>query len=120
MAETATAKTITYKIYQIRLYEEKAHNLIFRPICELPDGASAITKDLYDLVYTGTLANNGNLCTANILETLYEMFNLAPPADYKGRSMSVSDVVVLNQDGQEQAYYVDSFGFKETPGFLNT
>ena len=36
----------------------------------------------------------------------------------KGHSLSVSDVVVLHQNGQDAAHYVDSFGYKEVPEFL--
>ena len=39
--------------------------------------------------------------------------------DYHGHSLSVSDVIMLNQDGKISAHYVDSIGFKELPGFLN-
>ena len=33
-------------------------------------------------------------------------------------SLSVSDVVVLHQNGQDAAHYVDSFGYKNVPEFL--
>ena len=34
------------------------------------------------------------------------------------RSMSVSDVLVINRDGKKTAYYVDSFGFQEVKQFF--
>lgn len=40
------------------------------------------------------------------------------PADFKGHSMSVSDVVIVNRDGDMKAYYVDSFGFADLPDFV--
>ncbi len=52
------------------------------------------------------------------LDSLYEKFNLNHPAGYEGHSLSVSDVVVMQRDGQTKAYYVDSFGFKELPDFV--
>ena len=52
------------------------------------------------------------------LDSLYEKFNLHHPAGYQGHSLSVSDVVVMQRDGQTKAYYVDSFGFKELPDFV--
>ena len=52
------------------------------------------------------------------LDDLYEKFNLRRPLDFLGHSLSVSDVIVVNREGQEQAYYVDSFGFKEVPEFF--
>ena len=47
-------------------------------------------------------------------------FNCARPLDYHGHSLSVSDVIMLNQDGKISVHYVDSIGFKELPGFLDT
>ena len=38
--------------------------------------------------------------------------------DFRGQSLSVSDVVGLNREGQDGAFYVDRIGFKELPGFL--
>ena len=40
------------------------------------------------------------------------------PADFKGHSLSVSDVVVLHQNGQYTAHYCDSVGFQRVPEFL--
>ena len=40
------------------------------------------------------------------------------PKDFKGHSLSVSDVVVIHQNGQDTAHYVDSFGYKDVPEFL--
>mgnify|MGYP000211198303 CR=1 FL=1 len=47
-----------------------------------------------------------------------EKFNIDHPKDFKGHSLSVSDVVVLHQNGQDAAHYVDSFGYKEVPEFF--
>ena len=52
------------------------------------------------------------------LEDIYTRFNIDHPKDFKGHSLSVSDVVVLHQNGQDAAHYVDSFGYKEVPEFL--
>ena len=54
-----------------------------------------------------------------VLEELFQMFNLSRPQDFEGHSLSVSDVITLNQDGKISAHYVDSIGFKELPGFLD-
>ncbi len=45
-------------------------------------------------------------------------FNIDHPKDFKGHSLSVSDVVVLHQNDQDTAHYVDSFGYKDVPEFL--
>ena len=52
------------------------------------------------------------------LEAVYEKFNIDHPTDYKGHSLSVSDIVVLHQDGENTAHFVDSFGFTTLPEFL--
>ena len=52
------------------------------------------------------------------LEGIFERFNLDHPKDFKGHSLSVSDVVVLHQNGRDTAYYVDSFGYQQVPEFL--
>lgn len=53
------------------------------------------------------------------LEDIYTRFNIDIPEDYTGRSLSLSDVVVLHQDGDVSAHYVDSVGFREVPQFLD-
>ena len=53
------------------------------------------------------------------LEDIYRRFNIDHPEDFRGHSLSVSDVVVLHENGADAAYYVDSIGFKELPGFFD-
>ena len=52
------------------------------------------------------------------MEDIYRTFNIDHPKDFKGHSLSVSDVVVLHQNGQDTAHYVDSFGFTQVPEFF--
>ena len=52
------------------------------------------------------------------LDGIYERFNIQRPADFTGHSLSVSDVVVLNDGSTVKAYYVDSIGFAELPEFF--
>ena len=51
------------------------------------------------------------------LEGIYEKFNLYRPEDFHGHSLSVSDVVVISRNGKRQAFFVDTIGFKDIPGF---
>lgn len=55
-----------------------------------------------------------------VLEELFQMFNLSRPQDFEGHSLSVSDVIALKRNGEVSVHYVDSIGFKELPGFLDT
>ena len=74
----------------------------------------------YEILYRGSLPEGKrSVPQAELLEQLYQKFNFARPTDYHGHSLSVSDVIMLNQDGKISAHYVDSIGFKELPGFLD-
>ena len=53
-----------------------------------------------------------------VLESLYEKFNLRHPADFRGHSLSVNDVVVLHDNGVVTAHYCDSYGFTQIPEFV--
>lgn len=61
----------------------------------------------YETVYTGYIEGSD---PAEILEKLYIKFNLNHPSDYRGRSLSVSDLVALEDTG---TYFCDSFGWKK-------
>lgn len=69
--------------------------------------SKAVDPALYDRVYDGKL-------DCSCLETIYEKFNIDHPADYKGRSLSVSDVVEIRGSDTLNPgfYFVDSIGFK--------
>lgn len=69
---------------------------------------------LFSCLYNRTL----NVGRVQTLESIWEKFNIDHPKDFKGHSLSVSDVVVLHQNGQDTAHYVDSFGYKNVPEFL--
>lgn len=66
----------------------------------------------YNLIYTGSLQQG------DTLDSIFERFNIDHPEDFRGHSLSVSDIVVMNREGEVKAYFVDSFGFQEVPEFL--
>jgi hypothetical protein len=110
-----------FGIYQIRDDIGEARNFRFTPMRELESLGLTVERENYSLVYSAPLTQrffhgilNDNDRT---LETLYARFNDSLPSDYTARSMSVSDVVVLQQGGEVTAHYVDSVGFKELPSF---
>ena len=70
----------------------------------------------YDAIYTGGFMDYGNARTN--LDMIYQRFNMDHPADFKGHSLSVSDIVALKQNGVVSCHYVDSIGFRELPNFL--
>ncbi|HBM4302493.1 TPA: DUF4316 domain-containing protein, partial [Enterococcus faecium] len=101
----------TFSIYQLRGGEE-TRDYRFEPYERLQAAGLAVDSANYDLVYTAPLDKSTSL------EDIYRTFNIDHPADFRGHSLSVSDVVVLHQNGQDTAHYVDSFGYMEVPEFL--
>ncbi len=101
-----------YAIYQLKDGDE-LHNLRFE---SYEHAKSAIDKSNYRIVYTGELSKDCAL--PRQLDVLFQRFNMDYPQDYHGRSMSVSDVIAVKQNGKASAHYVDSIGFAELPGFL--
>ena len=101
----------TFSIYQIKGGDE-TRDLRFEPYDRLIAAGHRVDVKNYTLVYSAPLTPGTSL------EDIYTHFNIDHPKDFKGHSLSVSDVVVLHQNGQDTAHYVDSFGYKEVPEFL--
>lgn len=79
---------------------------------DLQEKGITITADQYRCVYSSLYLPNEDM------NAIYSIFNDDPPADYKAHSLSVSDVVIMNQNGDMKAYFVDRFGFQELPDFV--
>ena len=84
----------------------------------IKDNLDAIKPENYNLVYVGELSELQGRTQSVTLEMVFEKFNIDHPADYKGHSLSVSDIVVLHEDGKNSAHFVDSFGFTGIPDFM--
>ena len=110
-AKTAEPDKDTFSIYQIKGGDE-TRDLRFEPYDRLQAAGNVVDRANYELVYSAPLAPETSL------EDIYTRFNIDHPKDFKGHSLSVSDVVVLHQDGQDAAHFVDSVGFREVPEFL--
>ena len=109
----------SYRIYQIRDDLPDRHERMFQNLATLRSEGKDVISDAYSAVYEGSLDNTGSRKSSQqVLDGLFEKFNIAHPEDFRGHSMSVSDVVVLQENGMEKAYYVDSLGFQEVPQFL--
>lgn len=105
----------TFTIYQLKSGEE-LHYHRFEPLERLERFGLFVDPDNYEKVYTANVPEDGSIMMK--LENIYKTFNLHRPEDFKGHSLSVSDVVVLHQEGKDTAYYVDSIGFEEVPAFF--
>ena len=101
----------TFSIYQLKRGDE-TRDFRFEPYDRLQAAGLSVEAANYDLIYTAPLTPDMTL------ESIWEKFNIDHPKDFKGHSLSVSDVVVLHQNGQDTAHYVDSFGYKNVPEFL--
>ena len=101
----------TFSIYQLKRGDE-TRDFRFEPYDRLAATGRTADRANYDLIYTAELTPGTSL------EDIYTRFNIDHPKDFKGHSLSVSDVVVLHQNGQDTAHYVDSSGYRQVPEFL--
>ena len=100
-----------YEIYQLKEDPENRSRQ-FVSYNRLIMHGQTVKRSNYEKVYSGTLKSGESL------DSIYERFNLYHPDDFRGHSLSVSDVIVLHQNNREKAYYVDSFGFRQVPEFF--
>ena len=105
----------SYCIYQLRRDPELAE-LRFMNSQYLREHGLEPAFDHYEAVYSGSLSSDGS--TEARLDDLYMKFNTAHPQNFTGNSLSVSDIVVLKQQGTVSSHYVDSVGFVQLPAFL--
>lgn len=107
--------TDSYAILQLRHSDETLYER-FSSMREL--GRMGITPDIdhYEVVYVGELTKQGD--QIDVLEEMFTKFNIDRPEDFKGHSLSVSDIVALKVGGVVSCHYVDSIGFAELPDFI--
>jgi len=112
IAEQAqTVPRDTFSIYQLKSGNETL-DYRFEPLDAIRSNGLSVKPENYELVYTAPLTAKDDL------ESIYTRFNVDRPADFTGHSLSVSDIVVLHQDGKDTAHYCDRFGFSRVPEFL--
>lgn len=100
-----------YSIYQLSP-SGNTSQYYFMPYDWLEKKGISVDRDNYRMAYAAQWE------PGETLEDIYRRFNIDHPKDFKGHSLSVSDVVVLHENGTDTACYVDSFGFKELPDFF--
>ncbi len=104
----------TFQIYQLP-GGDKYHGIRFEGMEQLKNDGVQLNKDDYELVYEGEVGEFRGNAT---LEALFAQFNTNHPEDFRGHSLSVSDVIVISVDGKDTAYFCDSFGFTKMPEFF--
>ena len=122
-AQLLYGDTDKYGIYQLKDNPE-LRDFHFAGTAELlkrgilSDDFKEIQPGNYNLVYAGELSDIQGQSQGEKLNAIFEKFNIDHPADYRGHSLSVSDIVVLHENGKNSAQFVDSFGFTELPDFI--
>jgi len=103
----------TFEIYQIKRADE-TRDIRFEPYERLLEAGLKPDFKNYDKMYEADISMLSGKSTGEKLESAFYTFNMERPEDFKGHSLSVSDVVVLD----DTAYYVDSVGFKPLKDFI--
>ena len=111
VAQARAAQGDTFSIYQLKP-GDSTRDYRFEPLDSIHRNGLSVKPENYEQVYTAPLTAKDNL------ESIYTRFNVDRPADFTGHSLSVSDIVVLHQDGKDTAHYCDRAGFSEVPEFL--
>ncbi|MCD8089506.1 MAG: YodL domain-containing protein [Clostridiales bacterium] len=102
----------SFSVYQLKSGDEtRYHRYISYE--DLQKSGLSVDNSNYNLAYKAPIEPKTSL------ENIFLLLNIELPEDFKGHSLSVSDIIVLHKDGQDKAYYVDSVGFKEVPEFLH-
>jgi antirestriction protein ArdC len=109
--EQAAPQGDTFTIYQLK-DGDATKDLRFEPLAAITAAGLAAELVNYNNVYAAPLDNGVTL------DKIYFTLNMDKPEDFKGHSLSVSDVVVMSKGGKETAFYVDELGFQELPNFL--
>ena len=101
-----------FSIYQVPPGPE-GRDFRYRSYEELQADGLSVDRKNYQLVYTAPLDKD------TTLDEIYRRFNMEHPADYKGHSLSMGDIVVFRQDGKQTAYYVDDGAdYRQVPEFF--
>ena len=110
-----------FAIYQLGDGDE-LRNIRFESLKGI-GGVENVDKSNYDMMYSDTVDIDGldnEDVTYDILNQIYEQFNIDHPDDFTGHSLSVSDVIVLKCNDELATFYIDSFGFEPIPDFYGS
>lgn len=118
-AERSVLRNGTFKIYQLP-DGEKYHGIRFESLKQLHKDDVRLNYEDYKLVYDGSNNDLPEFSRDTLLDTIFTEFNtnISSYDDFGGHSLSVSDVVVTEIDGEEKAFYCDRAGWTEMHEFF--
>lgn len=109
------SSTDSYAVLQLKRIDE-TEQFRFMPYWHIQKLEEQPTIDHYEVVYNGPIEQSAG--AAEQLEGLYTKFNIDHPEDFRGHSMSMSDIVALKVAHEVSFHYVDRIGFVELQGFM--
>lgn len=104
-----------FAIYQLK-HTEDTRDLRFESLAAITAAGLTVEHENYELVYTDSFTKFEG--TQDRLEELFDRFNNNRPEEFRGHSLSVSDIIALKQNGAVSYHYVDSFDFAPLPDFI--
>ena len=106
--------TDSFAILQLK-HTDETRDMLFESYGALQRMGMEPEIDHYDVIYVAPMPVGVDRDT--FLESTFTRFNIDIPPDFRGHSLSVSDVVMLKQGSEVSSHYVDTIGFMELPGF---
>lgn len=100
-----------FAVYQLKNIPEN-REIRFRPYKALQEMGAQVRRECYERAYLGQMRRSDSP------ESIRERFDRQLPRTFKGHSISVSDVLVLNKEGVVTSYYVEKNGFTVITGFI--
>ena len=120
LSSAASYGEFTAVLLQQGVTVKESRGRLFASMRELNRRGKTPDPEHYEVTYYADLpAMWQDVPNNEVLEELFQMFNLSRPQDFEGHSLSVSDVIALKRNGEVSVHYVDSIGFKDLQGFLD-
>ena len=110
--------TDSYEILQLREDVDDNIPIMFANYSYLQKKEMEPEIDRYEVVYHSSISMSEDVDRQ--LEDLYVKFNIDHPNDFRGHSLSVSDIVALKVAGEVSFHYVDSVGFQKLENFMKS
>ena len=100
-----------FAVYQLKNIPAN-REIRFRPYHVLQEKNIQVRSGDYEQAYLGRMQPE------DTLDSIRKRFEKQLPRTFKGHSISVSDVLVLNREGIVTSYYVEKTGFTVIAGFI--